>query len=125
MTSMSKVTKVAISILHSACKGDNVNLVKTLIHEYKANVSARDDESNTCGSIAWQRRSIALTLIRDFQCDTSAFDNNGDTPLHLFAAKGFVECLQYSLSSSAPLMVRNNSGNTPRDVATNECAKSC
>ena len=47
--------------------------------------------------------------------------HDGDTPLHLCAAEGHVKCLQALLSPSAPHMVRNNNGNTPRDVATAEC----
>ena len=100
-----------------------MNLVKTLILEHKADVSARDVQKNTPLHVAalYGKEEVVLTLIRDFHCDTSAFDNNGNTPLHLLAAKGFVECLQSLLSPSAPLMVRNNSGDTPRDVATAEC----
>ena len=35
------------SLLHHACWGGNVSLVKTLLLKYKADVNARDDENNT------------------------------------------------------------------------------
>ena len=33
-------------MLHSACNGGNVNLVRTLILNHEANITARDDENN-------------------------------------------------------------------------------
>ena len=35
------------SLLHNACAGGNVSLVETLIPKHKADVDARDDQSNT------------------------------------------------------------------------------
>ena len=35
------------SLLHSACNGGSVNLVRTLIREHNADINARDDENNT------------------------------------------------------------------------------
>ena len=111
------------SLLHKACNGGNVNLVKTLILEHKADVNARDDTNDTPVHVAalCGKEEVALALINEFQCDTLAVDNNGDTPLHLCAAKGHVKCMSALLSPSAPHMVRNIHGNTPRDVATAEC----
>ena len=35
------------SLLHCACEGGSVNLVQTLIREYKADINACDDQNNT------------------------------------------------------------------------------
>ena len=35
------------SLLHNACEGGNVNLVRTLILKHGADVTTKDDESNT------------------------------------------------------------------------------
>ena len=77
------------SILHKACTGGNVNLVKSLVLKHKI-----------------------LTLL---------VDEDGDTPLHLCAATSNMECLKALLFCNAPIMIRNNSGKTSRDVATAEC----
>ena len=47
-------------------------------------------------------------------------DSSGDTPLHTCAAKGFSSCVEALLHHGAPVLIRNNAGKTPRDVAIGE-----
>ena len=142
------------SLLHQACEGGNVSLVQTLIRKHKADIAVRDDQDNTplhvaayCGSI-----KVALSLILEFGCDPTvrgyccrsllhtacykgqsdfirAFipylcpylvDNDGDTPLHIGAMEGETKCIQALLSANTPLLMRNNGGKTPTDVATRD-----
>ena len=50
--------------------------------------------------------------------DTSllATTRNGDTPLHIAAARGHKECVEALLQLDAPLLLRNTAGKTVRDV---------
>ena len=47
-------------------------------------------------------------------------DIYGDTPLHLASSWGYRECVEALLLLNAPIMLRNASGKTSRDVATGE-----
>ena len=69
------------SLLHSACGGGSVSLVRTLIHERNADINARDD--NKC-----QHWVVVRTLIREYNADVNARDDNNDTPLHVAALCG-------------------------------------
>jgi hypothetical protein len=60
---------------------------------------------------------IVKLLVSVFEADVG----HGDTSFHQHASSDSVECLQVLLSPHSPLMVRNSSGKTPRDVATPEC----
>ena len=46
-----------------------------------------------------------------------ATTKDGDTPLHIAAARGHKECVEALLQLDAPLMLRNAAGKTVRDVA--------
>ena len=47
-------------------------------------------------------------------------DNDGDTPLHIASHWGYRECVEALLQLNAPIMLRNASGKTSRDLATGE-----
>ena len=142
------------SLLHIACQGGNVSLVQTLIRKYKADITARDNQNSTplhhaaySGNI-----KVALSLIQEFGCDptvrgysyqsllhTACYygqsdfiralisylcpylaDKYGNTPLHYCATLGEIKCMQALLSANTPLLMRNNGGQTPTDMATGD-----
>ena len=142
------------SLLHIACEAGNVDLVRTLIHDGKADISARDDEGNTPLHVAAmnRREDVVVALIDEFGCDVHAkghmgrsllhsacasyngrlvslvskhispwvLDDNGDTPLHICARLGSSDCVKALLELDPPVLLRNNSGKTPKDVAKYE-----
>ena len=145
------------SLLHIACEAGNVDLVRTLIHDGKADISARDDEGNTPLHVAAmnRREDVVVALIVEFGCDVHAkghmgrsllhsacasyngrlvslvskhisplvLDDNGDTPLHICARLGSSGCVKALLELDPPVLLRNNSGKTPKDVAKYESYK--
>ena len=140
------------SLLHDACHGGNVHLVQTLIRDHNADINARDDQGITPLHLAAYRGNadVALCLIKEFGCDinTRAYfgksllhdaceggnltlvryllpsisvlciDTEGNTPLHTCSIFGHAQCAEVLLLSNAPLLLRNNRGHTPIDVAT-------
>ena len=67
------------SLLHSACEGGNVNLVRTLILKHGADVTAKDDQNNTPLHVAAinGKDEITWVLIREFHCDSTVRDHRG------------------------------------------------
>ena len=142
------------TVLHSACEGGCVALVRTLIRDHNADVNEQDEFKNT--PLHWVaeygKEDIVLALINEFGCDTNARDwrgwtflhtacnsgranivksagtcisplvqdSNGNTPLHIASHRGYRECVEALLLLNAPIMLRNASGKTPRDLATGE-----
>ena len=108
------------SVLHSACKGGNVSLVKTLVSKYKADTNARNNNNDTPLHIAALKGevSVALCLIDEFGCNPNAVGYNGKSVLHS-ACKGGNASLVKTLVSKykADTNARDNQNNTPLHVA--------
>ena len=142
------------SLLHSAVYGDNISLIKTLIHDYKDDINVKDDEYYTPlhMALSYDKFDTASAIITDFKelgfnindklpngdslmhlackkghskltkslCKLMSplvCDNEGNTPLHICSRHGHKECVELLLGINAPVLIRNNSGETPRDVA--------
>ena len=142
------------TVLHNASKRGFVALVRTLIRDHNADVNVQDDIKDTPlhEAARYGILDVALDLINEFGCDTDArdwrgwtflhtacywgranivkssgtcisplvLDNDGNTPLHLASRWGKRECVEALLLLNAPIMLRNVSGKTSRDVATGE-----
>ena len=92
------------TLLHSACSGGNVSLVKTLIVEHKADINAQDDQNHTPLQVAvlYGKQDVALALIDQFVTGTSL--------LHTACSvgnEGIVQDLLLSIGNWAP----DNGGN--------------
>ena len=62
---------LGMSLLHHACEGGNVNLVRSLILHYNVDVNARDDQNNTPLHVAafCGKDEVVLALLSQFGCD--------------------------------------------------------
>ena len=104
------------SLLHNACKGGNVNLVKTLIREHKADVYALDDENNTPLHVASLsgKEEVVLSLITDFKCDISAKGVMGRSLLHNACNGGNVNLVKTLIREhKADVDALDDENNTP------------
>ena len=122
------------SVLHSACIGSYLSQLQkhckklTSVHIAGEMASAQNFSNHVSGTndlpplMACESGLSLVNQIID-KMSVLEVDDNGDTPLHLCSALGSVECLQILLSHNAPITIKNNLGSTPRDVATNNCAK--
>ena len=79
-----------LSLLHLACTEGDASLVHKLIHDGKADVTARDYQGQSPLHIACIESEVSLvrTLIVDGEADITARDDDGNTPLHLAAMSG-------------------------------------
>ena len=59
------------SLLHQACQGGNVSLVKSLLLKYKADINARDDDNEAPIHVAAfsGKEEVVMTLLTEFNCD--------------------------------------------------------
>ena len=76
---------------------------------------AREGGSSRGGSAADAARIVELCLMSG--ADPNAANNNGETPLHLAAAKGSDEVIRVLVQKGAKPDARDKSGRTPLDVA--------
>lgn len=72
------------SLLHHACQGGNVHLVKTLIVNHKADVNLLDHEKDTPIHVAAGKGHVDVVrcLIKEFGCDPNTKGKNGSSLLH-------------------------------------------
>ena len=70
--------------LHTACKHDNLSMVKTLI-ECGASVDDKDGDDNTSLHLTAKinRNETMHALLSDFKCDPNIKNKEGRTPLHI------------------------------------------
>ena len=106
--------------LHVAAEYGKEDVVLALIDEFGCDTNARDRSGKTFlhATCFWGNANIvksAGTRISPF-----VQDNNGNTPLHLASRSGSREYVEALLQLNAPIMLRNASGKTSRDIATGE-----
>ena len=108
------------SLLHYACRGGNVSLVQSLIHDHYADINAMDDENNTPFHVAalHGKKKVALFLIKEFSSDINIRDPLGRTLLHRVCENGKVSLVKSLIHDyNADTNASDNENNTPLHVA--------
>ena len=98
---------------------ENFNLISVLINEFGCVVKVKGHMGRSpLHSACLLGNNLVVRLISKHDPSTIwMVDDNGDTPLHLCAREGKTQCVTALLELDPPVMVRNNSGQTPKDVA--------
>ena len=103
--------------LHVAAMSGEEEIVLSLINEFGCDVNV------ISGHLGWSLLHSACasdngSLVRLVSQHISPWvvDNNGDTPLHICAQLGKTESVKALLELDPPVMIRDNFGQTPKDV---------
>ena len=107
-------------ILHDACRGDKLTLVKHLVENYPALLTMRDDEGLTPLHHAGLSGSVELVnyLIRQQHCDVLDKSNSGRTILHYACQEGKLTLVKHLVENyPALLTMRGNEGLTSLHTA--------
>ena len=105
------------SLLHVACEQGNVNLVRTILRDGKADVTARDDEGNTPLHVAAMRgrKDVVLSLIDEFGCDVNVTGQLGRSLLHSACLSNNGSLVRLVSQHISPWVVDDN-GDTPLHI---------
>ena len=109
-----------VTVLHSACEGGCVALVRTLIRDHNADVNAQDDDNSTPLHVAaeYGKEDVALALINEFGCDTNTRVRNGKTVLHSACKGGCVALVRTLICDhNADVNAQDDDNSTPLHVA--------
>ena len=110
--------------LHMAAANGKEDVVLALINEFGCDTNARDWRGWTFLHTACEWGSANIVKSAGTCISPLVQDNNGDTPLHIASESHYwnrdrkIECVEALLLLNAPIMLRNASGKTSRDLAT-------
>ena len=104
------------TLLHMACQGGHIRLVRRLIKKYAADVNARDSNKNTPLSLAaWKgHRNVVHELIEVFKCNCYVKGFKKRTLLHQACLGGHLELTDMLISKyKFQLHIKDKSKNAP------------
>ena len=106
--------------LHYAAANGEEDVALALINEFGCDLNIRNSNGSTFlhDACYYGRANIAKRAGRFISPLVSNHD--GNTPLHIASGEDELECVEALLLLNAPIMVRNASGDTSRDLATGE-----
>ena len=103
--------------LQEAALFGNTGVALTLINEFDCDVHAKGYSNRSLLHDACEGGSVSLIKYLLTKSSVFSSDNDGNTPLHTCASHGHSLCVEALLSANAPPLIRNNTGQTPVDVA--------
>ena len=107
--------------LHVAAWCGKKDVIFLLINKFSCDANSRGYNGySLLHSACYNNQSNLLKLLCDFLILSPCIsDVNGNTPLHICSARGNEKCVKVLLELNAPVMIRNKTGKTPKDVAKN------
>ncbi|XP_048250649.1 uncharacterized protein LOC124152553 [Haliotis rufescens] len=107
------------NILHVACVGGHVDIVKYVLSQKVADINSRGRYGRTPLMVAagWRHRQVFDLLVTE-GADVASVDDGGDNILHVACLGGHVDMVKYVLSQKiADINSRGQHGRTPLMVA--------
>jgi len=83
----SKQDSHGYSLLHAAASYDHIDLLRTLINEFKVDVNLRDEDNETCLFVA-ETVEAAKCLVEELHVDVGAQNDDGMTAREKFESEG-------------------------------------
>ena len=109
-------TKGGTPYIRSACRRGWVNLVKALVEKHGTGILKNYVLGWSLLHLACSYNSPSLVGFLSQHISPWVVDNNGDTPLHICARLDRAGNIRILLELDPPVMIRNNLGQTPKDV---------
>ena len=107
-----------ITPLHLAAYRGNADVALCLIKEFGCDINTRGYHRKSLLHDACEGGNLTLVRYLLPSISVLCIDSEGNTPLHTCSIFGHAQCVEALLLSNAPLLLRNNRGHTPIDVAT-------
>ena len=105
------------SLLHNACQGGNVSLVKSLLLKYKADINDDNDAPIHVAALSG-KEEVVMTLITEFNCNPNIKGRLSRSLLHNACQGGNVSLVRsLLLKYKADVNARDDGNNTPINVA--------
>ena len=98
--------------LHKAACCGRGEVALTLITEFGCDANIRNYNGHTSLHRACEVGHGSVVAMIGKYASVSATNKDGDTPLHIAAARGHKQCVEVLLQLNAPIMVRNYAGIT-------------
>ena len=102
--------------LHVAAMCGREDVVLCLVNEFCCDVTVTGHLGRSLLHSACASYNASLVRHVSRYISPWVVDDNGDTPLHICARLGRKGCVQALLKLAPPVMVRNNLGQTPKDL---------
>ena len=103
--------------LHVAAMSGKEDAVLSLTNEFGCDVNATGLLGRSLLHSACASYNSSLVRLVSQHISPWVVDDNGDTPLHMCVYLRNTDCVKALLALDPPVMLRNNLGQTPRDVA--------
>ncbi|XP_048247108.1 ankyrin repeat domain-containing protein 50-like isoform X1 [Haliotis rufescens] len=123
---VSKFDKLGNSILHLACLGGDMKIVKYVLSQNMADINSKNQNGETPVMLAaLQGQKQLLLFLLGQHADMSPLDNAGNNILHLACCGGNIEVVNYVLLQNiVHIDSRGREGKTPAMMAAEKGRKS-
>ena len=102
--------------LHIAAMSGSEDVVSAFINEFSCDVNVTGYLGRSLLHSACFSKNGSLVRFVSQYISSWVVDDNGDTPLHICAFFSYSDCVKALLEVDPPVMIRNNSGRTPKDL---------
>ena len=103
--------------LHLAAHCGKHEVVLALIEEFGCDIKSKGYRGRSALHNACVKGHVGMVKYLSKYISPLAIDDYGNTPLFTSSAFGHTECVEALLKLNAPVLIRNNAGKTPKDVA--------
>ena len=105
--------------IHIAVNNNSEEMALALMNEFHCDMKVKGRLSRYLLHSACTSNNGSLVRLVSQHISPWVADDNGDTPLHICACLGKTESVRALLELDPPVMIRNNLGQTPRDIEEN------
>uniref|UniRef100_A0A3B4ZCS6 Si:ch211-1o7.2 n=1 Tax=Stegastes partitus TaxID=144197 RepID=A0A3B4ZCS6_9TELE len=108
--------------LHVACLYGQLDAIQLLVDSQLEWINSRDSEGRRPLHVVLTfqsspNTSACLRYLLEHEADANRTTDSGQTPLHLAASEGLLECVEILVKAGADVLAQDSTGLTPLDFA--------